>query len=45
MPRRRFVILDRDGTINVDRHFLADPAGFELIGGAAEGIRIRSRQV
>jgi D-glycero-D-manno-heptose 1,7-bisphosphate phosphatase len=39
MPRRRFVILDRDGTINVDRHFLADPAGFELIGGAAEGLR------
>jgi D-glycero-D-manno-heptose 1,7-bisphosphate phosphatase len=38
MQRRRFVLLDRDGTINVDRHFLADPAGFELIGGAAEGL-------
>ena len=39
MRRRRFVVLDRDGTINVDRHFLADPAGFELIGGAADGMR------
>lgn len=39
MQRRRFVVLDRDGTLNVDRHFLADPAGFELIGGAAEGMR------
>jgi len=39
MPRRRFVILDRDGTINVDRHFLADPAGFELIGGVVDGLR------
>ena len=39
MRRRRFVVLDRDGTINVDRHFLADPAGLELIGGAAEGMR------
>ncbi|HMV33649.1 MAG TPA: hypothetical protein PKA50_16135, partial [Gemmatimonadales bacterium] len=23
-------LLDRDGTINVDRHYLADPAGVEL---------------
>jgi len=29
----RAVFLDRDGTINVDRHYLSDPAQFELIPG------------
>jgi len=29
-PARRFVLLDRDGTINVDRHYLSDPAQLEL---------------
>ncbi len=37
--RRRVVLLDRDGTINVERHYLADPAQVELIEGAAEGLR------
>ncbi len=32
-------LLDRDGTINVDRHYLADPAGVELLPGAAQGLR------
>lgn len=32
-------LLDRDGTINVDRHYLADPAGVELLPGAAAGLR------
>jgi histidinol-phosphate phosphatase family protein len=32
-------MLDRDGTINVERQYLADPAGVELMPGAAEGIR------
>jgi len=37
--RRGIVVLDRDGTINVERHYLADPAQVELIDGAAAGLR------
>jgi len=37
--RRGVVVLDRDGTINVERHYLADPAQVELLAGAAEGLR------
>ena len=37
--RRRVVVLDRDGTINVERHYLADPAQVALIDGAADGLR------
>ena len=38
-PRnRRFVILDRDGTIIVDRHHLTEVAGVALLPGAAAGI-------
>jgi len=36
---RGFVALDRDGTIIVERHYLADPARVELLPGAAEGLR------
>jgi D-glycero-D-manno-heptose 1,7-bisphosphate phosphatase len=39
MPPRRFVILDRDGTIMVNRPYLADPAGVELLPGAAAALR------
>lgn len=39
MPDRRFVLLDRDGTVIVDRHYLGDPDGVTLLGGAAEGLR------
>lgn len=35
----RFVALDRDGTLIVERHYLSDPAEVELIVGAAEGLR------
>ncbi|MBK8185458.1 MAG: HAD family hydrolase [Candidatus Competibacteraceae bacterium] len=38
-PPRRFVLLDRDGTIIVERHYLSDPAGVELLPGAAQGLR------
>ena len=38
-PARRFVLLDRDGTVIVERHYLADPAGVELSPGAAAGLR------
>lgn len=37
---RRFVLLDRDGTIIHDKHYLADPDGVELIAGAAQGMRV-----
>jgi D-glycero-D-manno-heptose 1,7-bisphosphate phosphatase len=36
---RRYVILDRDGTINFDRDHLSDPAELELIPGASRGLR------
>jgi D-glycero-D-manno-heptose 1,7-bisphosphate phosphatase len=35
----KVVILDRDGTIVIDRHYLSDPAGLEFLPGAAEGLR------
>ena len=34
----RHVLLDRDGTVIVDRHYLADPDGVELIPGAGEAL-------
>lgn len=39
MTARRFVLVDRDGTIIFDKHYLAEPAGVELIPGAAQGLR------
>jgi D-glycero-D-manno-heptose 1,7-bisphosphate phosphatase len=39
MQRRRFVLLDRDGTVMVEKHYLADPEGAELIPGAAAALR------
>ena len=38
MSMKRFVLLDRDGTINVERHYLADPDELELLPGAAKGL-------
>jgi D-glycero-D-manno-heptose 1,7-bisphosphate phosphatase len=35
----KVVILDRDGTVVVDRHYLSEPADLELLPGAAEGLR------
>jgi D-glycero-D-manno-heptose 1,7-bisphosphate phosphatase len=35
----RALFLDRDGTLIVDKVYLADPAGVELIPGAAEALR------
>ena len=37
--RPQAALLDRDGTIIVDCHYLNDPAGVELLPGAAEAIR------
>lgn len=39
MTRRRFVVLDRDGTIIVERHYLSEPRQVELIPGVASGLR------
>ena len=36
---RRLALLDRDGTIIVEKKFLADPEGVELVPGAAAAIR------
>jgi histidinol-phosphate phosphatase family protein len=33
------VFLDRDGTIVVDKHYLADPDGLELLPNALDGLR------
>ena len=35
----RTALLDRDGTILEDRHYLADPDGVALLPGAASGLR------
>lgn len=35
---KRFVLLDRDGTINVDRHYLSDPEQVELLPNSVEGL-------
>ena len=33
------LFLDRDGTLILDKHYLADPAGVELIAGVADGLQ------
>lgn len=38
MKPRRFVILDRDGTVIVERHYLSDPEQVELLPEAAKGL-------
>jgi D-glycero-D-manno-heptose 1,7-bisphosphate phosphatase len=35
----RFVLLDRDGTVNTEKDHLRDPAEVELIDGSADAIR------
>lgn len=37
-PLRRAAFVDRDGTIIVERHYLADPAGVSLVPGAADAL-------
>lgn len=38
MPRP-FVLIDRDGTLNVEKHYLSDPDQLELIPGAAQALK------
>lgn len=35
----KYVLLDRDGTIIFDKHYLHDPDGVELLPGAVEGLK------
>jgi D-glycero-D-manno-heptose 1,7-bisphosphate phosphatase len=37
--RNKVIVLDRDGTIVIDRHYLSDPADLEFLPGAAVGLR------
>lgn len=39
MHSPKALFLDRDGTIILDKHYLADPAGVELIPGVAAALR------
>ena len=36
---RKLILLDRDGTVNEEVHYLSSPDQLKLISGAAEGIR------
>ncbi len=36
----KFVLLDRDGTIIVDKHYLHEPEKVELLPGAGEGLKV-----
>jgi histidinol-phosphate phosphatase family protein len=38
-PRRGLLVVDRDGTLIAERHYLADPSGVELLPGVIEGLR------
>ena len=35
---KRYVLIDRDGTINVEKHYLSDPDDLELLPGVVEGM-------
>jgi len=35
---RRFVLIDRDGTINVEKHYLSDPDQLQLIDGVGAAL-------
>ena len=38
MPHLHALLLDRDGTLIHDRHYLADPSGVELLPGVGEAL-------
>ncbi len=41
---RPFILLDRDGTLNVEKHYLSDPARLELYPGVGAALkRLRER--
>lgn len=38
-PRKGLLVVDRDGTLIAERHYLADPRGVELLPGVVDGLR------
>lgn len=38
-PRQGLLVVDRDGTLIEDRHYLSDPAGVTLLPGVVDGLR------
>lgn len=36
---KKYILLDRDGTVIFDKHYLSDPDGVELLPGAVEGLK------
>lgn len=40
---RRYVMLDRDGTLIAEKHYLSDPQQVELLPGAVEGLQHLTR--
>ena len=44
MPAFSSLLLDRDGTIIKDKHYLADPAGVELLPGVGHALAALARQ-
>lgn len=44
MPAFSSLLLDRDGTLIKDKHYLADPAGVELLPGVGDALAAFARQ-
>jgi len=44
MPALTTILLDRDGTVITDKHYLSDPGGVELLHGVAESLSSLSRK-
>jgi D-glycero-D-manno-heptose 1,7-bisphosphate phosphatase len=40
LQSRRYVLLDRDGTLIVERNYLSDPSQIELMPGAVDGLKL-----
>jgi D-glycero-D-manno-heptose 1,7-bisphosphate phosphatase len=37
------VVLDRDGTLNIEKHYLSDPSQLELLPGVIDGLKLLQR--
>mgnify|MGYP003620918325 CR=1 FL=1 len=44
MPHSTTLLLDRDGTVIKDKHYLADPEGVELLPGVGEALGLLGRR-
>jgi len=42
--KKKYVILDRDGTLNVEKNYLSDPRQVELLPGVIEGLSLLQSQ-